>query len=225
MKRCLIVDDEKNAHYVIKNHMNAFPQLELVGHVYNVAAAITFLKEHLVDVIFLDIQMPGADGFSLMPYLHKGQAVILTTAFSEYALKSYDYQVLDYLLKPISFERFSISVERIMDSETKLLPAESLSFKVDNEIQEFQMEDIQYIQSWGNYIKLFTSDESFICNSTTTEALSKLPKERFIRIHKSYIVNLDYIVDYHTDYVSLKTQVLIPVGITYRRNVMEIKGL
>lgn len=225
MIRCLIVDDEKNAHYVIKNHIKTSGQMELVGQCYTVQTALEFLQTQRVDVIFLDIKMPGSDGFSLIPHLKKQQAVVLTTAFSEYALKSYDYAVVDYLLKPISYERFAKTLERLLEKGLSAEATECLSLKVDNVMKEFQLDEIYYIQSWGNYIKLHTVAGEFICNSTTVEALRKLPRDKFIRIHKSYVVAIDQIDHFNNEYAVLKSNEFLPIGITYRRVLETIQGI
>jgi len=220
--KCLIIDDEKNAHYVLKNHIEANPHLTLVGQSYNAEDALLFLEHHTVDLIFLDIQMPGQNGFALMEQLNKSYMIILTTAFSEFALQSYEFAVLDYLLKPISLARFNKALAKIGVLSPKQQADPIVQFKVNHELIDFICQDIMYLQSWGNYIKLFTQQEEFICSSTTSEAERKLLQTQFIRIHKSYIVNIDYIIQVDMEYVNMKNQILLPVGITYRRNVLAM---
>ena len=216
--RCLIVDDEYNAHLVLKNYIAQTEGLVLEGQCFNVFETLQKLQESKIDVIFLDMQLPDASGFSI---LRKQQdlCVILTTAYQEFALESYDYGVVDYLLKPFSYNRFLKAINKIPLSQMtdQKDQQKKVSFKVDDRMEEFAIDDIVYIQSWGNFIKLFTLERCVICSSTTSKALLELPRQFFLRIHKSYIVNLDFVEAVQLDYVILKTQTYLPIGITYRR--------
>lgn len=227
--RCLIVDDEKNAHYVLQNYIDRHHDLVLAGQCYDASTAKSFLDNNPVDLIFLDINMPQTNGFELIKTLQSPAKIILTTAYSQFALEAYDSGVLDYLVKPIPYPRFEQAVQRYQ--ETHLYKPEPvlveqpcfLSLKTDKGMMDFPLEDICYLQSWGNYIKLHTLEKTHLCSSTTVEVERKLPKERFIRIHKSYIVAISEIMDFQGDTVSLKSlEVSLPVGITYRRNLSEM---
>ncbi len=228
--RCLIVDDEKNAHYVLQNYIDRHQHLELAGQCYDALTAKNFIENYAVDLIFLDINMPLTNGFDLIKSLTLPAKIILTTAYSQFALEAYNYGVLDYLVKPIPYPRFEQAVQRYQETipqkpEPLSLAVEQTSFlslKTDKGIIDFPLEDICYLQSWGNYIKLYTLEETHLCTSTTVEAERKLPKEQFIRIHKSYIVAIDQIKEFQGDTVYLKSfDVTLPVGITYRRILSE----
>lgn len=219
MIKCLIVDDEPNAHLVLENFIRRTEGYEVVDHAYHVLEAKELLSEKVFDLVFLDINMPDISGFELILSEEYKFSVILTTAHREYALEAFDYGVLDYLLKPFSFDRFTKAINRYQRVEVlneKNYP-NTIEMKVDGEILSFPLKDVIYFQSWGNYVKLFTIDGSFICSSTTKEVELKLPKHIFVRIHKSYVINIKYVDNFDIDYVTLSNQTYLPVGITYRK--------
>ncbi|WP_316734698.1 LytTR family DNA-binding domain-containing protein [Pedobacter aquatilis] len=228
MINCLIVDDEREAHYVLKNYISRHSALHLAAQCYTAAEAIDWLNENAVDLIFLDINMPEKDGFSLIADLVKPPLIILTTAYSDFALKAFDYGVLDYLVKPIPYERFEQAVAlctEVFVGRPKVSHKidESISLKVDHDMIEFRLNEIIYIQSYGNYIKIYTEEKVYLCSATTSELEKKLPPSLFTRIHKSYIVSLNHIGIYQNEMVSMQIlNVLLPVGITYRRSLNEV---
>lgn len=227
--KCLIIDDEKNAHYVLQNYIERHAELVLSGQFYEALTAIEFIQQHEIDLIFLDINMPGKDGFELIKALPAAPGIILTTAYSQFALKAYDHGVLDYLVKPIPYPRFEQAVQRYLQyilAATAVTVTEEqerfITLKTDQGMIDFLLDDIQYLQSWGNYIKLYTVDKTHLCTATTAEVERRLPKGQFIRIHKSYIVAISQIESFEVDIVSLKSlQDGLPVGITYRRILAE----
>lgn len=222
MIRCLIIDDEPNAHLVLKHYIDLDPYLEMTAQCYTVSDAARIMRNQHVDLIFLDIDLPDASGLSLLKGGKYQTHTIITTAYESYAVESYEYNVLDYLLKPFSHERFIKAIDRYKNTNPKVDPSvKVLDFKIDDEIISFEIENLVYIQSWGNYIKLFTREDNYICAMTTTKAEQYLPKEQFVRVHKSYIVNVDYIASLNTDYVVLKTNSYLPVGITYRKFILS----
>lgn len=226
---CLIVDDEKNAHYVLQNYITRHSDLVLAGQYYNAATALAYLQDHHADLIFLDINMPDQNGFELMATLNTPVKIILTTAYSDFALKAYDYGVLDYLVKPIPYPRFELAIQRYQEnsaareSSAEVLEDDFITLKTDDGMVNFPLEEIVYLQSWGNYIKLYTEDQTYLCTATTTEVERRLPKNGFIRIHKSYIVAIRKVEDFKGDMVLLRqSEINLPVGITYRRILAEI---
>ena len=229
--RCLIVDDEPAAHYVLANYIKQNPQLELVQQCYNGIEAMHFLRENKVDLMFLDIDMPEITGLELLKILPSHPKTILTTAYSEFALESYDYGVIDYLLKPIYFPRFLKAVDRFLSvnqpDKPESEPIENvINVKVDGYPMEIELDKILYAQSFGNYVKIFTHSKTYLASITTNEIEKALPNMAFMRIHKSYIVALDKINASEKDTVSIKNT-KIPVGITYKRELsdrLKIKG-
>ncbi|WP_026705331.1 LytR/AlgR family response regulator transcription factor [Flavobacterium soli] len=225
-KKCIIVDDEPAAHYVLVNYIQKNPQLELVNQFYNGIEAMNYLRENKVDLMFLDIDMPEITGLDLLKIVPSSPKTILTTAYSEFALESYDYGVIDYLLKPIYFPRFLKAIDRflLMDSPESKNNTESIakiSVKVDGFFMDIDLENLLYAQSFGNYVKLFTKTRTYLASTTTNEIQNSLPESLFMRIHKSYIVALDKIDAIEKDFVVIN-KVNLPIGITYRRELLEV---
>lgn len=223
-KKCIIVDDEPAAHYVLANYIKQNPQLELVFQGYNGIEAMNYLREHPVDLMFLDINMPEISGMELLKIIPTHPKTILTTAYSEYALESYDYGVIDYLLKPIYFPRFLKAIDRFFASEQNKNVEEevvihTVNVKVDGYFIDIELDQLLYAQSFGNYVKLHTLKRTYLASITTSEFEKCLP-ENFIRIHKSYIVALDKIEAVEKDFVMIKKEKL-PVGITYKRELSD----
>lgn len=223
-KKCIIVDDEPAAHYVLANYIKQNPQLELVFQGYNGIEAMDYLRENKVDLMFLDINMPEITGLELLKIIPTHPKTILTTAYSEFALESYDYGVIDYLLKPIYFPRFLKAVERFFSTEnivkTEEVVINSVNVKVDGYFMEIELDQLLFAQSFGNYVKLHTLKRTYLASITTTEFEKCLPENNFMRIHKSYIVALDKIESTEKDFVIIKKERL-PIGITYRRELSD----
>jgi DNA-binding LytR/AlgR family response regulator len=223
-KKCIIVDDEPAAHYVLANYIKQNPNLELVFQAYNGIEAMDYLRENKVDLMFLDINMPEISGMELLKILQVHPKTILTTAYSEFALESYDYGVIDYLLKPIYFPRFLKAVDRFFSNENTAQKEEeivnSVSVKVDGYFVDIELDQLLFAQSFGNYVKLHTIKRTYLASITTTEFEKCLPEKNFMRIHKSYIVALDKIEETEKDFIVIKKEKL-PIGITYRRELIE----
>jgi DNA-binding LytR/AlgR family response regulator len=224
-KKCIIVDDEPAAHYVLANYIKQNPQLELVFQGYNGIEAMDYLRENHVDLMFLDINMPEISGMELLKIIPTHPKTILTTAYSEFALESYDYGVIDYLLKPIYFPRFLKAVDRFFSTENAKAKEEevavnSISVKVDGYFMDIELDQLLFAQSFGNYVKLHTIKRTYLASITTSELEKCLPEKSFMRIHKSYIVALDKIDATEKDFVIIKNEKL-PIGITYKRELSD----
>jgi len=219
------VDDEPAAHYVLMSHIRHLAQLELVQQCYNAIEAINYLRQHPVDLMFLDINMPEISGMELLKSLKNPPRTILTTAYSEYAMESYDHGVVDYLLKPINLPRFITATERYFEiavrkdfdkKETKSF----ITVKSGGANTRIELDDILYAQSLGNFIRICTPQKTHIVSLTTSELEETLPDDQIIRIHKSFIVSLNKIQEYGKDTVSIN-DLKMPVGITYRQKLNE----
>jgi DNA-binding LytR/AlgR family response regulator len=224
-KKCIIVDDEPAAHYVLANYIKQNPQLELVFQGYNGIEAMDYLRENKVDLMFLDINMPEISGMELLKIIPNHPKTILTTAYSEFALESYDYGVIDYLLKPIYFPRFLKAIDRFFLTESSKIKEEeaiinTVSVKVDGYFIDLELDQLLFAQSFGNYVKLHTLKRTYLASITTTEFEKCLPEKNFMRIHKSYIVALDKIESTEKDFVTIKNEKL-PIGITYKRELTD----
>lgn len=226
--KCLIVDDEAPARRVIEGFLNKVEEAEVVGMAKNAIDAYNILQKSNVDVMFLDINMPEITGIGLLKMLQVPPVVVMTTAYSEYGAESYDYDVADYLLKPIRFERFL----KAFDKSRKIVLNQTLTtdsvfkdgnfeFKVDREQMSLPICSILYLQSLGNYLKIFTKEKkSYLTLLTTKEAEEMLKKSQFIRVHKSFIVNASAITEYTTEKIFIDGREL-PVGKTYRKYFLE----
>ena len=227
IRKCIIVDDEPAAHYVLLNYIGQNPQLELVQQCYNGIEALNYLRSNTVDSMFLDIDMPEITGLELLRTLTDPPKTILTTAYSEFALESYELGVFDYLLKPIYFPRFLKSMERFfssyMDEKTELMNP-TIAVKIDGFMLELNVNDILFAQSYGNYVKIFTSKKVYLASMTTNELENSISSELFMRVHKSYIVAIAKIKVLERNTVVINNE-KIPLGITYRRALTErLKG-
>lgn len=224
--RCIIVDDEPAAHYVLANYIKQNPELELVFEAYNGIEAYEYLENHAPQLMFLDIDMPGLSGMELLKKLSNPPRTVLTTAYSEFALESYEYGVMDYLLKPIYYPRFVKSLKRFFELSApteiaeNILLSGSISVKVDSDTVDIELDQILYAQSFGNYVKIFTLRRYYLATITTYELERVLPASHFMRAHKSYIVALDKVDEVHKDHLVIR-RTEVPIGITYRRELTE----
>jgi len=222
--RVLIVDDEPRAHKILENYIARMPELELAGQAFNAIEAAGLVNHIRVDLILLDITMPEVDGFSFLKQLDKPPFVIFTTAHSDFALESYEYNAVDYLIKPFSFDRFARAIGKLIlwkEKDMNFAPVvTSIGFKINGYLQKVLLNDILYIQSMGNYVKIYLTNKILVTQITTTELECKLPSSQFIRIHKSFIINKSKI-DSATDEELLIGKNKLPVGKTYKKYVRK----
>ncbi|GAB3282076.1 LytTR family DNA-binding domain-containing protein [Larkinella harenae] len=230
--RCLIVDDEIAAHYVLENYIGRVERLVLVGQCYNALDALNFLHREPVDLLFLDINMPELSGLELLDALSYTPKTILTTAYTEFALQSYEYGVTDYLVKPIPFPRFLKAVDKVLTLSTPSVGSlhsgvaegknttDSIVIKVDADWVRVRFDELLYAQSWGNYVKLFLPGRMLLTPLTTSELESRLPADQFVRTHKSYIVALHKIERLSGNTLHIG-ETELPVGITFRRELAD----
>lgn len=203
----------------MKRYLAELPFTEFAGSCYNAVETYQYLKAHKVDILLLDINMPEIDGFALLDMLPTPPAVIITTAYSHYAMKSYEYDAIDYLHKPVRLERFIKAIEkasrRLSERNISMLQ-EPLEIKTDGRLLEINPADICYIQSMGNYVKIVCKLRTHIASVTTKELEQRLQAPQFLRIHKSFIVNTRDILEVKGDKVSTGKGVL-PLGKTFKK--------
>ncbi|PWT78177.1 MAG: DNA-binding response regulator [Bacteroidetes bacterium] len=228
MIKCIIVEDEILAQQVIENHLKKFDRFELVAVCNNAADAMIVLKQKEVDLIFLDIQLPGVKGLQFLRSLVDPPLVILTTAYGEYALESYEFNVIDYLLKPISLERFTKAVNKVTDSRLISLTAneqraqaDHIFIKSNNKFFKVNFSEIIFVQAMKDYLKIHTSDYRLVTHQTMNYFESILPSDKFIRVHKSFIVAISYIKSIYGNSVETM-QATIPIGNNYKDAVMSM---
>jgi len=227
--KCLIVDDEELALNVLENYISTLPSLQLVGKCENALEAISFLHNNEVDLLFLDLNMPELSGLDMLKTLSDPPLVILTTAYSEFALESYEYGVVDYLLKPIKLERFIKSVNKVVQmmrvSEKKPDDQKQgdlgfLFIKEDQTSYNVAFNDVFYVEAYGNYLKIHTHEKSYVTRETMQHLVESLPVSVFLRIHKSYIINLGKVVKIYGNTLHLN-DVEIPIGTTYKSELLK----
>jgi len=229
--KCIIVEDEVLAQDVIKSHLQKVDRFKLVGVYRNALEARAALDNEDIDLIFLDIQLPGMTGLAFLRSLTNPPLVVLTTAYPEHALESYEFNVIDYLLKPISFERFSKTVEKILDGkifsfgtkETPGITREHLFIKSNSKFFRVSFPDIKYIEGMKDYLKIHTTTYTIVTHQTMSEMENILPPSQFIRVHKSYIVAFGHIKSVFGNSVELENAV-IPIGLNYKDKLMSFIG-
>lgn len=221
MIRCLIIDDEPLARQLMESHIRQVKNLQLVGTCETAIEAFEWLHREQVDLLFLDIQMPGITGLNFLRSLKSPPKVIFTTAYMEYAVDAFELEAVDYLLKPITFERFFKAIQKISPPREQPLaarpstPDEAIFIKVNKRLMRIAYPDIFYIEGSGDYIKVVTA----VVTHTSYHSLNKieelLPEQLFMRIHKSYIINLRHIQFVEGNLVRMLDKEL-PVGVTYK---------
>ena len=229
--RCLIIDDEPLAIKLIKTHLSKLDSFEVAGECSNALKAIEFLKREHIDLMFLDINMPEITGLEFLKSLPDPPYVIITTAYREYAIEGYDLDVIDFLLKPISFERFLKAINRYCNrtnpfhknSTGQPQSAESRHVFIQDgkNIYKISYDDLLYLEGFGEYVKVVTVSKTHLVRDSLSDFEQKLPSDHFLRIHKSYIVNLEKITGYNSVHVMLKNTEL-PVGRIFRDKAMAI---
>lgn len=234
--KCLVVDDEPIAQEILISFIQKIDFLELIQTANNALEALKFLYKTKVDLLFLDIKMPALNGLDMLKSLENPPSVILTTAFSEYALESYEFGVKDYLLKPIAFERFVKAVNKVAHEKefkiqqevTEQYPVEQkfMFFKVDKKFFRFYFEEILFFEGCGNYVKIHTSNNHpIMILDKLSDLEKKLSKHNFIRIHKSFLVNLLHVKEIEGNRTFIE-QSEIPIGASYRDAFLQkVKGL
>jgi len=237
--KCIAVDDEPLALDIIEDYISKVPFLELVKRTENAIEALQLVQAGGIDLVFLDIQMPDLTGIQFLKIATGKSNYILTTAYSQYALESYDLNVSDYLLKPIAFDRFYKAVEKVYNQVQKapaqvtptpivpppapvtLTPVQDFIFvKTEHKIQKIQLDEILYIEGLKDYISIFTKNERVITLQNMKKMEETLPSTQFIRVHKSYIISLDKIESIERSRISICSKV-IPIGDTYREEFFK----
>jgi DNA-binding LytR/AlgR family response regulator len=230
--RCLLVDDEPPALKVLESHISQINGLEIVGQCKNALEAWDILTHTTIDLMFLDIKMPKLLGTDFLKNLSHPPQVIFVTAYRDYAVDGYDLDAVDFLVKPVSFERFLkaiTKVKRMMGHEAFASPNNNKSnseafvyLKVDKNMQKVFIDDILYVESWKDYIKVFLSTGKNLLVKQSISAMENLLSDhRFLRIHRSYIVSVDKITGYNALSVQVNSTE-IPIGRLYKQNVMEV---
>ncbi|MCH2045686.1 MAG: LytTR family DNA-binding domain-containing protein [Saprospiraceae bacterium] len=233
--KCLIVDDEKLARTLLETYVKKIPRLQLIAKCKNALEAKEILGREHIDLMFLDIQMPELTGIEFLKDLDQRPTVIFTTAYAEYALEGYQLDVADYMLKPIPFPRFEEGVQRAIDRIELLLKAQQaprgtvenaqqnqkyITVKADHRIYKIMFADILYIEGMREYVSFQMADKRIIALESLKKLENILPNKQFMRVHKSYIINSDYVESLYGNLIELKGK-QIPIGKSYREKVVN----
>lgn len=226
--KCIIVDDEPIAIRIIKNHLSNFEEFEVIAECANAIEAMKALREEQVDLIFLDIEMPTLTGLELLKTQTNLPEVIFTTAHRNYAVDAFDVNALDYLLKPISFERFTKAINRFLDIQIKPHKPKNIKdetdwmmLKVDKKSLRINFSDISYIESMADYVIVHSMGKKLVTKERISQLEKKLPSELFLRVHRGFIINTKKIEAVYGSIVEL-FGVKIPIGRSYKEKVDRI---
>lgn len=222
----LIIDDEHIAHDIIKGYCDKLSNFKLAKNCYDAIEALEYLRGNQVDVMFLDLNMPKLKGFEFLKSLQNPPKVIVTTAYKEFALDGFELNVVDYLLKPFSFERFVKAINKIevqqpnssIASTPSLISSESIFVKSNKKMIQVKLDAILFIEAVGNYCKITTTAENIHVREKISDFINKLPEANFFQVHKSFIVSKDHIKAIEGNRILIKDFV-IPVGKVYKTNL------
>jgi DNA-binding LytR/AlgR family response regulator len=228
--KCIIIDDEPLAAEVIENYLKEFSNVEHVGSFTNPLEALELIESGEIEAVFIDINMPKMNGLEFIRSIEAKPSFVITTAYREYAVESYDLDVLDYLVKPIPFNRFLKSInklslkfnaDRSMENAHDSAEKSFIFLKVDKKLVRIKYDDIHFIESLKDYIKVFTSEGDFLAHKSLTSITEELPKSKFLRIHRSFTVSLDKIDALEGNSVLLKGK-RIPIGRKYVNHAKDV---
>jgi DNA-binding LytR/AlgR family response regulator len=226
--KCVIIDDENLAIQVIEDYLKNFDHVEVVGTFNNPLKAYRILEQEKVDVIFLDINMPQMTGFTFIENLNQKPLIVITTAYREYAVKSFELNILDYLVKPIPFNRFLKTMNKIYQQvyinttsgDASLKQEPHIFLKVNKKLIKVNLNDILYVESLKDYIKVITNLGDYVVHKSLTAISEELPQSNFIRVHRSFTISINKIVAIEGNTVEIANK-KIPIGRNYLKHTKE----
>lgn len=226
---CIIVDDEPIAREILENHLQKIKLIKVIATCKNAIEAFNSINENQVDLIFLDINMPEISGLSFAKSINKNIKIIFTTAYREYAVDGFNLQAVDYLLKPISFDRLLQAVNKYIGEnpsfeqearlEITLDKNDFIFVRSDRKMIKINFSEINYLESFSDYIKIYLIDKIIITRETITSIEAKLPQKDFIRIHRSYIVSIAKIDSFTNEFIEVSKKA-IPISRSYKKDVL-----
>lgn len=232
--KCLVIDDEPLARDLMRNHIEKLENFEICAECGDAMKALQQLHKYNIDLMFMDIQMPQITGVEFLKTLKNPPKVIITTAFREYALEGFELDVIDYLLKPITFERFLKSINKYYQATQSQLSNEKpvalsngiseeafIYVKENKKVVKVHLSEILYVEGLSEYVQIYTSDKKIITKTSMTNMAEKLPDNNFIRIHKSFIVSLSKIEAFTSTSIEVPGKEL-PIGRSYKNSVLEV---
>lgn len=225
---CLIIDDESIARDIINNHLSKIKNIQIVASCKSAIEAFNYINNHKIDLVFLDINMPEISGISFAKSINKDIKIIFTTAYRDYAVEGFELQAVDYLLKPISFERLLKAINTYFEvySETHSRtdnPTEENHFmfvRSDRVMVKIDFNDIIYIESYSDYIKIHLNDKTIVTRETISAVEAKLPKLKFLRIHRSYIISISNIASFTNEQITIN-KTSLPISRSYKQDILQ----
>ena len=225
MLKCLIVDDEPLSLDILEKYIQDIPGLELAGRCRDAFEAMRMIKETEIDLVFLDINMPKLSGINMVKSMNSLPEIVFTTAYPEYAVEGFELEVLDYLVKPVSFERFVKTIgkaQKKLEAHQEKIDAPSfIMVKSNKKLYKVLYKEIKYIQSMGDFVKIHTNEKVYISSDTLKNVEAQLPKALFVRIHKSYIISLGAFKYIEGNQVHIGDEFL-PIGLTYKDTLLKV---
>ncbi|NRB83574.1 MAG: response regulator [Winogradskyella sp.] len=226
--KCVIIDDEQLAIGVIEDHLKNFDHVEVVATFNNPLKAYPILEQEKIDVIFLDINMPQITGFSFIENLSNKPLIVITTAYREYAVKSFELNILDYLVKPIPFNRFLKTMNKVyqqvyinnVGGDSSLQQEPHIFLKVNKKLVKVNLNDILYIESLKDYIKVIATIGDYVVHKSLTAITEELPQSSFMRVHRSYTISINKIVALEGNTIEISNK-KIPIGRNYLKKTKD----
>lgn len=226
---CLIVDDEAIAREIIATHLSKIDNVNVIASCNNALEAFNVINNHTIDLVFLDINMPEISGISFAKSINKKINIIFTTAYRDYAVEGFELQAVDYLLKPISFERLLKAVNTYFEvysdskSENSIAHNDTSDFmfvRSDRRMIKIDFDNIVYIESYSDYIKIHLENETLVTRETITAIEAKLPKQQFMRIHRSFIISVPHITSFTNEHILIKG-ITLTISRSYKKEVLK----
>lgn len=218
---CVVVDDEPMAREIIATYIAKTPNLQLIKSFKNASEAILFMQENVVDIYFLDINMPEITGLSLAKIINKKSNIIFTTAYREYAIDGFNLNVVDYLLKPISFDRFLEAIQKVTQNIVfDTVTNDFIFVRADRKMVKINFNSILYIESLSDYVKIYTSEKTIVTRETISNLEAKLPLKQFMRVHRSFIVSIKNITSYTNEFIEIDKKA-ISISRSYKESVLQ----
>ncbi|MEP5339568.1 MAG: response regulator transcription factor [Algibacter sp.] len=226
---CLVIDDESIARDIINNHLSKIKNIHVVASCKNAIEAFSYINTHNIDLVFLDINMPEISGISFAKSINKNIKIIFTTAYRDYAVEGFELQAVDYLLKPISFERLLKAVNTYFEVHSELqtktieqtTDSNFMFVRADRIMVKINFDAIIYIESYSDYIKIHLSEKTIVTRETISAVEAKLPKNHFLRIHRSYIISISNISSFTNEQITIN-KTSLPISRSYKQEVLKV---
>ncbi|WP_299888256.1 LytTR family DNA-binding domain-containing protein [uncultured Lacinutrix sp.] len=226
---CIIVDDELIAREIIATHLSKIKNIEIIQSCSNAIEAFNCISNNTIDLVFLDINMPEISGIAFAKSINKDIKVIFTTAYRDYAVEGFELQAVDYLLKPIAFERLLKAVNAYFDvykskdqvSNKTEASVDFMFVRSDRRMLKIDFSSIIYVESYSDYIKIHLPNKTIVTRETISAIEAKLPKQQFIRIHRSYIISLKHITAFTNEHITINT-IALPISRSYKKEVLKL---